>query len=241
MPLLPVANPARHGAHSEYAASFAPGVRWPKNVRSGSPRPRPVVFQATPLRRQSRFRGVDYGLECPIRIACSARSPATGSRIGRPPGRAWCQARQSRPSFHAGVGGYCTAVQANAGAADRPEPRHQQARLIFHGPPRDDPGTLRLRPSAQGPNRRLAVITQQLHGLVQQLPFVLRARSFITPPQLFQNLFPCRLIHVFIHSGHGNLTSGTTNPFSVPLPPPRVTKLLAQFVSISRNRFGWTG
>ena len=58
---------------------------------------------------------------------------------------------------------------------------------------------------------------------------MLRAGRFITPPQLFKYLFPCRLIHVLIHSGHGNRTSGTTNHFSPPWPPARVTKLLAQF------------
>jgi len=39
------------------------------------------------------------------------------------------------------------------------------------------------------------------------------------------------LIHVFIHSGHGNPTSGTTYPFSPFWPPPRVTILLAQFAA----------
>jgi hypothetical protein len=56
-----------------------------------------------------------------------------------------------------------------------------------------------------------------------------RAGGFIAPPQLLQHLFPGRLIHVFIHSRHGNPTSGTTNHFPSPTHPARVTKLLAQF------------
>jgi hypothetical protein len=84
---------------------------------------------------------------------------------------------------------------------------------------------------AQSPDGRLAVIAQQLHGWVQPLPFMFRAGRFIAPPHFRQDLFPGRWIHVFIHSGHGNLTSGTTNHFSPPDRPARITILLAQFVN----------
>lgn len=38
--------------------------------------------------------------------------------------------------------------------------------------------------------------------------------SFVPPSQLLQNLSPCLLLHDFVHSSHGNLTSGTTYPFA---------------------------
>ncbi|MCX6903438.1 MAG: hypothetical protein NTW03_08175, partial [Verrucomicrobia bacterium] len=44
-----------------------------------------------------------------------------------------------------------------------------------------------------------------------------------------QNLSPGCLIHIFIHSGHGNPTFGTTYPLTALLSPSRVTILLAQF------------
>jgi hypothetical protein len=65
--------------------------------------------------------------------------------------------------------------------------------------------------------------------LIKELGLVLRAGCFITPPQLLQNLHSGRLTHVFIHSGHGNPTFGTTYPFRALSTPFRVTKLLAQF------------
>ncbi|MCX6903349.1 MAG: hypothetical protein NTW03_07705, partial [Verrucomicrobia bacterium] len=58
------------------------------------------------------------------------------------------------------------------------------------------------------------------------------AGSFITPPQLCQNLSPGCLIHIFIHSGHGNPTFGTTYPLTALLSPTRVTILLAQFATV---------
>src|SRR6266576_6784387 len=73
------------------------------------------------------------------------------------------------------------------------------------------------------------MIAQQLLGLVQQLAFMLCAGSFITPSQLPQNLYPRRLTHCFILSGHGNPTSGAPYPFTALCTPSRVTKLLAQF------------
>src|SRR5437667_4916658 len=75
------------------------------------------------------------------------------------------------------------------------------------------------------------MIAQQLLGLVQELAFMLCAGSFITPSQLPQNLYPCRLTHCFIHSGHGNPTSGATYPFTALCTSSRVTKLLAQFAN----------
>ncbi|MCX6904583.1 MAG: hypothetical protein NTW03_14100, partial [Verrucomicrobia bacterium] len=48
---------------------------------------------------------------------------------------------------------------------------------------------------------------------------------------LCQNLSPGRLIHIFIHSGHGNPTFGTTYPLTALLSPSRVTILLAQFAA----------
>ncbi len=77
------------------------------------------------------------------------------------------------------------------------------------------------------------MIAQQLLRLIQQLAFVFRASRFVTPPQLPQYLFPCRLTDHFIHSGHGNPTSGTTYPSDRLSAPPKVTKLLAQFVVIT--------
>src|ERR1700726_894281 len=75
------------------------------------------------------------------------------------------------------------------------------------------------------------MIAQQLLGLVQELALVLRPSRFISPPQLPQKLCPCRLTHCFIHSGHGNPTSGATYPLTALSTPSRVTKLLAQFVA----------
>src|SRR5205809_2989218 len=81
------------------------------------------------------------------------------------------------------------------------------------------------------------MIAQQLLGLVQELAFMLCAGSFITPSQLPQNLYPCRLTHCFIHSGHGNPTSGATYPFTALCTSSRVTKLLAQFDTQDPSRF----
>src|SRR6266487_6543384 len=87
------------------------------------------------------------------------------------------------------------------------------------------------------------MIVQQLLGLVQELAFMLCAGSFITPSQLPQNLYPCRLTHCFIHSGHGNPTSGATYPFTALCTPSRVTKLLAQFANwkTTHKRLAWRG
>src|SRR5271165_7045414 len=73
------------------------------------------------------------------------------------------------------------------------------------------------------------MITQQLLRLIQQLALVLRTSRRIAPPHLYQSLCPCRLNHCFIHSSHGNPTSGTTYPSTTLSTPSRVTKLLAQF------------
>ena len=81
------------------------------------------------------------------------------------------------------------------------------------------------------------MVAQELHRLVQQLPFMLRTGMFVTPPQFIQNLFPCRLIHVFIHSSHGNPTFGTTYLLSASATLSRVTILLAQFASPHRAFF----
>src|SRR5438034_9598585 len=83
------------------------------------------------------------------------------------------------------------------------------------------------------------MIAQQLLGLVQELAFMLCAGSFITPSQLPQNLYPCRLTHCFIHSGHGKPTSGATYPFTALCTSSRVTKLLAQFATATRERISW--
>src|SRR6266704_1855096 len=48
------------------------------------------------------------------------------------------------------------------------------------------------------------MIAQQLLRLIQQLSFVYGAGTLVTPPQLLQDLLPCRLTHCFIHSRHGN-------------------------------------
>src|SRR4029077_2276409 len=73
------------------------------------------------------------------------------------------------------------------------------------------------------------MIAQQLLRLVQELAFVLRPRTFITPPQLPQKLYPCQFTHRFIHSGQSNPTFGATYPFTALSTPSRVTILLAQF------------
>ena len=116
------------------------------------------------------------------------------------------------------------------GLPDRAQPGQQQSRLKLHRPAGQDHRSARLGALPQGTDGRLAMIAQQLHGLINQLPFMFRTGGFIAPPQLLQYLFPGHLIHVFIHSGHGNPTSGTTNHFPSLHTPARVTKLLAQFV-----------
>src|SRR6202035_902679 len=83
------------------------------------------------------------------------------------------------------------------------------------------------------------MIAQQLLGLVQELALVLRPSRFISPPQLPQKLCPCRLTHCFIHSGHGNPTSGATYPLTALSTPSRVTKLLAQFVAPLAKFIDW--
>src|SRR5437762_4527107 len=75
------------------------------------------------------------------------------------------------------------------------------------------------------------MIAHQLLRLVQELPFVLRSRTFITSAQLPQKLYSCRFTHCFIHSGQGNPTFGATYPFTTLSTPSRVTILLAQFVT----------
>src|SRR6516165_2459285 len=75
------------------------------------------------------------------------------------------------------------------------------------------------------------MVAQQLHGLVDEFGFLFPSRRFIAPAQLLQNLYSGRLTHVFIHSGQGNPTFGTTNGLSHFLTPSRVTKLLAQFAT----------
>src|SRR6516165_6202227 len=76
------------------------------------------------------------------------------------------------------------------------------------------------------------MVAQQLHGLVDEFGFLFPSRRFIAPAQLLQNLYSGRLTHVFIHSGQGNPTFGTTNGLSRFLTPSRVTKLLAQFAAV---------
>src|SRR5208283_395593 len=73
------------------------------------------------------------------------------------------------------------------------------------------------------------MVAQQVHRLVNELGLVLQAGGLITPAQLLQNLLSCRLTHVFIHSGQGNPTFGTTYRLTALSTPSRVTKLLAQF------------
>src|SRR5208283_5062222 len=77
------------------------------------------------------------------------------------------------------------------------------------------------------------MVAQQVHRLVNELGLVLQAGGLITPAQLLQNLLSCRLTHVFIHSGQGNPTFGTTYRLTALSTPSRVTKLLAQFVTWS--------
>src|SRR6266581_8570566 len=48
------------------------------------------------------------------------------------------------------------------------------------------------------------MIAQQRLRLIQQLSFVFAAGTLITPPQLLQDLVPCRPTYHFIHSRHGN-------------------------------------
>src|SRR5437588_12360614 len=84
------------------------------------------------------------------------------------------------------------------------------------------------------------MIAQQLLRLVQELAFVLRSRSFITAPQLPQNLYPCRFTHCFIHSGQSNPTFGATYPFTALSTPSRVTILFAQFARSAAPRISLT-
>src|SRR5216683_1500303 len=48
------------------------------------------------------------------------------------------------------------------------------------------------------------MIAQQHLRLIEQLTFVFGAGTLITPPQLLQDLVPCRPTYHFIHSRHGN-------------------------------------
>src|SRR5438034_5986340 len=48
------------------------------------------------------------------------------------------------------------------------------------------------------------MLAQQRLRLIQQLSFVFGAGTLITPPQLLQDLVPCRPTYHFIHSRHGN-------------------------------------
>src|SRR6185437_2112537 len=73
------------------------------------------------------------------------------------------------------------------------------------------------------------MITQQFLRLVQQLALMPRPGIPISPPQLLQNLFPCRMTHRFVHSATVTVGSGTTYLFPFLHHPSRVTKLLAQF------------
>src|SRR5437588_12512583 len=84
------------------------------------------------------------------------------------------------------------------------------------------------------------MIAQQLLRLVQELAFVLRSRTFITPSQLPQNLYPCRFSHWVIHSGQSNPTFGATYPFTDRFNHSRVTKLLAQFAPQKNCRLCFT-
>ena len=117
------------------------------------------------------------------------------------------------------------------------EPGHQQARFIAHRPPRQDQGPPLHRRPMQRPNRCLAVIAQQLHCLVEELALVFRAGIFITSPQLLQNLGPCRLTHTFIHSGHGNPTSGATYASAALSTPSRVTKTFGVIRTVHMHTF----
>src|SRR6185437_14154177 len=76
------------------------------------------------------------------------------------------------------------------------------------------------------------MITQQFLRLVQQLALMPRPGVPISPPQLLQNLFPCRMTHRFVHSATVTVGSGTTYLFPFLHHPSRVTKLLAQFVPL---------
>src|SRR5437899_6581420 len=75
------------------------------------------------------------------------------------------------------------------------------------------------------------MIAQQRLRLIQQLSFVFGAGTLITPPQLLQDLFPCRRTYHFIHSATVTVTFGATYPFPRLYTPSRVTKLLAQFAA----------
>src|SRR6266481_3364612 len=63
------------------------------------------------------------------------------------------------------------------------------------------------------------MIAQQRLRLIQQLSFVFGAGTLITPPQLLQDLLPCRLIYHFIHSRHGNSHFWRNVSFSPSLQP----------------------
>ena len=120
---------------------------------------------------------------------------------------------------------------------DPPQPGLQHTRLASQRPSNDDPRTVHYHRCPQRPDRRLAMVPQQLLDLIQQLVLVLRASAWVTPPHLRQYFDSGPLAHCSIHSGHGNPTSGATYP-SDPLPPSsRVTELLAQFEGAKSEKY----
>src|SRR5713101_4672873 len=63
------------------------------------------------------------------------------------------------------------------------------------------------------------MIAQQHLRLIEQLTFVFGAGTLITPPQLLQDLVPCRPTYHFIHSRHGNSHFWRNVSFSPSLQP----------------------
>ena len=82
-----------------------------------------------------------------------------------------------------------------------------------HNPARPSP-SLSLRTDLVDGAQQLS----KFHRLVQQLRLVLWASPFIPPPPLPQHVLPSPRAHRFVHSCHGNRTSGATYPSS-PLAP----------------------
>src|SRR5215469_5569848 len=85
---------------------------------------------------------------------------------------------------------------------NRLENRQQLLGVIRAGPTRLYGGTtLWRRLATQGANRGLAMITQQLDGLIQQLALVLCTGTSVLPPHPIRYFFPGFLTHIVVHLG----------------------------------------
>src|SRR5450759_3102712 len=84
------------------------------------------------------------------------------------------------------------------------------------------------------------MIAQELLSLVQQLSFVFRTGAEITPPQLLQDLVPCRLTHALIHFRHGNSHFWHNVSIPLSLPPSSGNKTFGAMPRACSRALEWT-